>query len=311
MAETSSIAVRDERYGTRFAKLLVGGIFAQGKFVVNAAELTQEKNISPSFIDIFNNWKRINTNPANNEHLQWQIENGLIVSTINSTSLIGFISSEKYDTYDHTATLKSTGGDDDMIALVIAATEINGELFTLIAVRSSNNTSNSKYEWSLVYNFNAPNARVLVNGNSLTPNANCNWDAVPNGTRVRIERNGDLITAKCSHFNTTNIVDSTLLTLNLNSHPDLHKFKGPCSYGYACYSQTASSFSEITFITDDILIFDVTNDESWNKEGDNWILKPEYKFSTFIGYEKFIYNPRTKKLYFAEGPGKIIPILLQ
>ena len=77
---------------------------------------------------IFNSWYRFSHNssgnfPAASSELNgwsYNADTDVINCTINSTTYIGFVSSDKYEYYRHEAILSSSSTDDDMIAVVLA-----------------------------------------------------------------------------------------------------------------------------------------------------------------------------------------------
>ena len=91
-------------------------------------------------------------------------------------------------------------------------------------------------------------------------------------------------------MDSTVIDNNTLLTVNLNDDPDLHKFKGPCSYGYSCHSQYAATYSDIVFTDPSNIIFDMANDDAYIRSNNNWVKDPSVKFENFIGYGKLLFR---------------------
>ena len=85
-----------------------------------------------SFADVFNSWGRFShdatfTSPALPAELSgWAYDDptDTISSTINSTSYIGLISTDRFETYDFETIIRSTAADDDLIGMVLAYKKI-------------------------------------------------------------------------------------------------------------------------------------------------------------------------------------------
>jgi len=212
---------------------------------------------------IFANWHRFshNTNtevqPASPSELEGWVfdpDSGKITSTINSVTYIGFVSDQRYDYYSHEVLLQADDWDNDLIGVIIAyAEDLNGHEHTLSAVRIKTTQSmlldesdSSLVSWAIVYNFNQSTQKIIANGTTLAgaPD-NSTWGSTPHGTRVRVERNKDSVTAWTSLFSdTTATIDSnTQLSVDLTSDPDLEIFRGTKQIGYSCFSQPSSTFA--------------------------------------------------------------------
>jgi hypothetical protein len=116
--------------------------------------------------DVFDNWYRFShtssgVQPAIPSELnEWNYVDPNILCTINSSSYIGFISLDSYDTYTHESRVYSTNADDDMIGLVIAFA-VDGEGFehTLTAARSLGGASHA---WAIYYNYASVGNSIIV-----------------------------------------------------------------------------------------------------------------------------------------------------
>jgi hypothetical protein len=216
------------------------------------------------FSKIFNSWYRFshnttNAQPANlSETKKWSYSNGVISCNINSSTYIGFVSDVKYDVYKLETTVKSNNADNDRIGVVIAfAVDSNGIEHTISALRDAEGS----YNWFLVYDYAKSTQQIIDYKVSIPGDVRTNWNNIPNGSKIRIEKNRNTIKAYASPFNSTTIDLSSELTLDLSSNPKFDIFKNPCSYGYSCQSQDTSSFTNAIFWSNEYLIFFKKEDE--------------------------------------------------
>lgn len=274
------------------------------------SELDAQKEKEISFADVFNNWKRFShsgdtqpANPAEMQNWNYNSSSDSVICTVNSVSYIGFISNDKYSKYTHDVTVKSTDGDDDRIGVVIAfATDEAGKEHTISALRQ---TENQPY-WFLVYDYMQPTTEIIGRVDIVAGDEKKGWSQFPNGCKIRIERDGDIINAYTSVLNSTTIDASTKLTLNLSSNEKYSIFRGACSYGYACQSQNSSTFCDIKFTGGlDNCIYDVANNQVW-KYDNGWSLDSSKNIIDDIGIGRFILNENTGKLFFINSPEQII-----
>ncbi len=298
-------------------------VLYKANIIGNAEDLKTQQEKEISFADVFNNWQRFSHNginqPANSAEMQnWRYDSSVdnVICTVNSSSYIGFVSTDKYDKYIHEVTLKSTDVDDDVIGIVIAfAVDETGRQHTLSVVR--NRCSNPT--WYMVYDYLLPtswiiDSKPIVDGDDIdyrvagtTTNTKATaWSKVSNGTRIKIERNGDIVKATASPYNSTTYAASSAITIDLSSDERLKIFRGACSYGYSCYSQDKSTFSDIKFSGGlDGYIYDLTSMKVW-KYDNGWKVDSTKNVLDDIEVGRFIYNDSTKKLFYAESETNII-----
>lgn len=278
-----------------------------------------------SFADVFNNWKRFShkdtINDANTTEMQaWTYDevNDKVACTVNSTTYIGFISNEKYDDYTLEATVSSTDRDDDQIGLVIAmAKDSDGIEHTLSVIRRRDCSP----LFSIVYDIGRPTIKILkridklsgddidYNNGSTTNTPETAWTKVPTGTRIYIKRTPEGVTVKCSPFNSEEYDETSILTVNFSDYEELEKFKAACPYGYSCYSQNESSFSNIKFTGGlSSVIFDAFNGRVLKFENGTWVVDNTKDLIGEIGKGKFVYNDTTRKLFYINTDGTILPL---
>lgn len=308
-----------ERDGS--SRIKTNYILQKAKIVDSAEELEKEKLIEVDFAEVFNNWYRFSHNnttnqPANEAETQnWNYDasTNRVICTVNSATHIGFVSKEKYDNYIHEVTLSSTDTDDDAICVVIAfAIDENGIEHTLSVCRRRDSFPYFfiQYDYAKSTSWRIAFKNRLNNDdiNGETANtAPTRWNNVPNGTRVKIERNGDIIKVYASAFNATTIDESSLMTIDLSSDPRLSIFRGACAYGYSCWSQNASTFSDIKFVGGyDDTIFDIQNNVVYSKVNNVWVKDASKNIIEEIGIGRFVFNENTGKLFYINGPDDVI-----
>jgi Collagen triple helix repeat (20 copies) len=297
-----------------------------GIFVENEVELNDAKGREVTFKEVFDTWQRfshersVDTQPAREEESQaWNYDaaKDQVVCSVNSTSYIGFISNDKYDSFIHEATILSGDGDDDMIGLIASfAKDSNGREHTISAIRVRTITQNhitadgQNLQWALVYNYGQKGEKVLAS--KVVPgDAQGAWSGIPNGVRIRIRRQGDVIEAYTSSTENTNLIEESVLSVNLNDHSELSLFKGAQSYGFSCLSQNKSTFKDLYFVADNLLIYDLRNRDVWIFENYKWILDPEKDLYKDIGIGKFLLNKQTNKLFYVLGIDNVERVLSQ
>lgn len=191
----------------------------------------------------------------------WYWDEGLqsFVQPRNTGTFTGFVTKKTYDYYTHYCNLRSTDGDDDYNGLVIGFVyDEQGRPHTLSAIVERQD--GVAYSWRLVYDFMLPDQQVLFSaGNGpggTTPGnyAQSGWNTIPNGITLRVTKHRNLVTAACSNWNTKNINENTMITIDLDAYSWGHLFNGRVHYGYCNFSQAYSFFQEINFISDNTTV---------------------------------------------------------
>ena len=298
-------------------------------YVVNTQEdLNRCKNNSPSFEDVLNTWQKFsilngvsNARPA--EMNSWRFNNNTIIQPTDTESYVGFLSPNSYSSYDVTVRCYSTGADDDTIGLVAAyAKDSGGKEHTLSFLRTPGGTSNNgKPRWCAVLDYNGNidatsyNQAVIVDNSSSTtyPASTTNWgtSSIARGTVINIVRNGNLFTARCSQFGSSEIDDTTLITLNLDTfasqYPLLNLFRGSSKWGYSTFSQPNTQYENIAIADPSNFIIDVLNKKvyQYNSSTKTWdVIQGEDPINS-IGVGRFSYNSITNKLFYNNGTSVI------
>lgn len=302
---------------------------------MTAADVEQAKSTQVSMLDVFNRWQRYSqtaaaypSNEANPSELQaWQFDaaNNLIRCTVNSVTHIGFISPDAYENYDMDVTVGSNDVDGDVIGIVLAAKYIAGELWTLVLTRSCGGGHPMAIQHGMMYkegfSVNMP-AYALKWGNGnygvnaaeagyVSNNAfstDIGWKSKTLGGRLVITRRGDIITVVASDLNSTELVEASRMTLDLNSHARYAKFKGPARYGFMSQSQNDSYYRVDKFVDYDKRIVDLPNRVVWKYDGAAWVVDSVAKIEDVLKTGRFIRSTVNGKLFFANYNGEVIQL---
>jgi hypothetical protein len=292
-----------------------------GTFVETVPEYLAAVNPGPpDYATIFNSWLRFShdygtVRPANpGEVSAWNFDpvTGVISSTINSGTYIGFISPLTYSDYELEVQLSSTDFDNDNISVLCGwyKDSNTGKEYTLSAIRDTGGTSAG---WQIVYNYLQSDAQVIVDGNTLVTRQNgwANFGAP--GTKIKIIRAGNQFTFITTQMGNSNYDPSTQITLNLasNVYSDiLGVFTGTSNYGYGAYSQNQATFTTLKFITpQNSTIYDMSTGAVYKKQSDGtWSIDPSATTYSTFGIGRILANPITKKTFFIESANSITKI---
>ena len=156
--------------------------------------------------------------------------------------LYGYYSNKNYNRMILECSLGSTSGDDDAIGVLIAFAVVGGKEYTLSAMRNAGGHPDFYYQ--VIYNANQPDEKVIADGDNLVTQRDDGWNDLGE-TKMRVIRDGDTFNIKTSDHGSSQIDDSTELTVDLNSDSDLDKFKGKAPFGFCCWSQRDSYMDNI------------------------------------------------------------------
>ncbi len=206
---------------------------------------------TPDQSDVFNTWSRINgaeyfeagtTIPSGDEANSWAFVSNKITSTVNSASLIGFISPNKLVSYKHTLTVGSTNADDDMIGIILAFDIVNGVPYSLVAERACKG-SNVGVSWALTQ-WAGGTRTILVSGESTIGASTGGWSTYGE-IAIEAVRTNNHIAIKTSQKGSQTVDNTTLLQYDI---PADSPFYGACKYGYCAWSQADAYFSNIELL---------------------------------------------------------------
>lgn len=299
-------------------------IVKYARIVDNEKDFNLEKNTILSFQTVFNSWKRISNYdtgvfPAVPSELNDWIYNNTtdqIECTINSNTLVGFVSPAKYNNYTFEVSLSSADIDDDWIGIILAYANVNGQDHTITAMRkaskadpfvpilpstSSNlNGAGSQWDWKIIYNFaqgTAGKEYTIASGSGLT---NVTSWQVGGTTKIKAVRSGNTITASTTQFATPNTYVQPL-TVDLTSDPRLSVFLNPSSIGYCAFSQPKATFKNITFTGGQNIIFDSRDSKVWVYNGSTWSYDASINMYDTLSKGVIYSNINTGKSFFING----------
>ena len=296
--------------------------------VTSAEEITQVQNYTESFSSVFNSWSRISHGsnglfPSNSSELSsWNYDAATdkISCTVNSNTLVGFISPDSYDTFDFEVELSSTNTDDDWIGVVIAFTESDGKQYTLTLCRAWNSAVANAPNFILYYNLGQSDQQVIAgsmcglgspttyhNSSGVLKNGWVGSGAV----RFEIKRTGNAITCLTTNpGDTTTYLSAYQLTADLDSLDVLKRFKGPQRFGYCCWSQPYSTWKSLVRPGDKLPIIDSRNLDCYVFSNNAWTKQPAGSYQNYLAKNRLFTNQITGKLYFVGGSlNTIYPIV--
>lgn len=200
----------------------------------------------------YNTWNNVyNTSEAKAWYYDKSL--GTFVQPQNTTTFTGFVSTVKYRTYTHRATLKSTASDNDGIGLVIAYAldEYNRPHTLSVVINKGGEGHVGGYYYALVYDKNLPDEKVLFtkgnkSGGTIPGNHNVSgWNS--NTITLEVNKAGATVTCAASDYGSTTINQKTLIEINLDDYAWGYLFRDKVQYGYCTQSQPYSYFQNIYF----------------------------------------------------------------
>ncbi len=314
-------------------------VISKNPIVVNTDEEAQSYlGGGESFSNVFDTWKRIShlgvgPYPSNvNELDAWAYDEptDTIRCTVNSSTMVGFISPDRHENYVFEATVKSTSSDDDSVGVCIAFTELDGVEHTLVAMRTPGGSqthpniggdvgSHRAKLFDVYYDIFHPDRIDLgskngglkwgdgtVNDDRLAGDiGGGGWSNHPDGCRIKVTREGDQFTLETTNLGESSYVSTATITFNLNDYPELAKFKGPQRYGYVSYSQTNASWETLKkpAVLNQVLVLEGTSYE-WS--GEQWVDNVDtQRIIDQIPNGTLLRNQSTRKLYYKSSSGTL------
>ena len=244
------------------------------------------KSASVSFSEIFNKWKRISHGsnlvfpniPA--ELDGWSYDSGTdrISSTINSVSLIGIISTDRFDSYEFETIMKSSAADDDGVGMCLAFKTIGSREYTLSVMISAGGISPA----GGVVNGQLPLVMVAVNYGQGAANGQ-EILAVQNlGVPAQMWNNGADFAAGVrvvAKRTITNQLEITCTRADGSPWPTPFYWTGElptifqtkCPIGYLAISQPGATWQNVKLPTSKADIVDMRDLTVWRYLNNNWV----------------------------------------
>ena len=276
-----------------------------------AAARESDDFVPPTIQDIFNTWARFDgseyfegTDSGKSQNASaWQLlENpDRVLMPLNVSPTNGFISPDLVESYVFEATLTSESHDNDTNGLIVAF-EREGETNHVLALAVSKGGSTPRSGYGLIYfqnnsGFSDSESTILAQPDfGLQLGA---WSG--SEIRLRIERDGDIITCYASQYNDSTFDPASKIEFNLNSNSNTQRFKGPKPYGYMTFSQPDSAYIDIVFeggLIDLSVIYDVENNDVWdyNSETEIWELSNDTAQDR-LSFPRMVTNPRNTERF--------------
>lgn len=174
----------------------------------------------------------------------WKLIDGNITCTANTVETVGFISPARTEKFQFEATLSSANKDDDAISLVAAFDYLYNEIVAIHFTRKNYKTAN----WC-AYIQRGSKFTLLKDGSNAVTSGFQNPEKLgwheSGPTRIRIERDGDIIKAWTSRFGSEEIDQSTQILINVRSNALTVPLVTHRYYGYSANSQDQAKFSNV------------------------------------------------------------------
>lgn len=333
IGDVAFAADNEETGGARYARLISRDI----GFATSAAEVTTLKGADENFKRVFKTWQRYSVDettmvsPAIAAELDaWKFDeaNNRIVCQVNSASHIGFVSPKAYSDYVFEAKLTSSDADDDLIGVLIGYYVEGGRTHTLTAFRTpGSNIAIATKLWMVIKDAFTTDQKVIAMTNGglkwfdgvvddnrsagSTGGANASttgkgWGNWLNGVQIRVTRVGDVFTLETTDLDSATYVASAKLTIDLAADADLAKFMGSSPVGYACYSQSMSTWKTITRPDLRTPIFITSSGQVQEYDGAKWNVVDKPEDYLFPG--QLYHTPLTGKTHFVDDLDDIVLI---
>ncbi|MNO12954.1 hypothetical protein D3C76_25740 [compost metagenome] len=247
------------------------------------AALDALKSSTVSFADIFNKWTRISHGanlvfpnlPA--ELTGWSYDSGTdsVLTTINSVSLIGMISNDRFDNYEFETVMSSTNGDDDAIGMCLAFKKVGNREHSLCVMVSTGGMGDDG-----IVNGQTPRIMVVVNFPQGVANGRqilfkqdlgipaAGWGAaVPTGVRVKAKRTvGNMLEITCTRADGSAWPNPVFWSGQIPL-----MFQTKCAIGYVAMSQPDATFKNLIIPTAKADIIDTRDLTVWRWVSNAWV----------------------------------------
>lgn len=179
----------------------------------------------------------------------WYFDESLdsFVQPLNTGSFTGFVSSVKYRTYTHRATLRSSASDNDANGLVIAyVIDENGYPHTLSCIVNKGRESHAgNFTYAIVYNRELNGEQIVKTGIMSSGHTTGAWSG--NYITMEVSKAANAIECSISDWGSLDINLNTVINIDLNDYSWGQYFTGRVQYGYCNQSQPNSYFTDIYF----------------------------------------------------------------
>lgn len=199
--------------------------------------------------NVFSHYGGTNNIYYSDEANAWYFDENLqsFVQPKNTTSFTGFVSSVKYRTYTHKATMRSSDSDNDGNGLIIAyVKDANGIPHTLSCIINKGGESHAgNFYYAIVYNRNLDGEKIIKTGQMSSGHSTSGWNN--DYITMEVSKSGSAIECSISNWNSLDININTVMNIDLYDYDWGHYFIGKVQYGYCNQSQANSYFTDIYF----------------------------------------------------------------
>lgn len=200
----------------------------------------------------YQNSESMNYSPAEEAAWDYDRDKATFITSVNSNYFNGFINNDTLvAAYTHEVTVKSDDADNDLNGVVVGyAYDSENKPHTLSFIVTRGGITGG--EVALVYDYGRSSVAILktFSGADVFPSFNSNdgWSKFPNGIRLRVEKNLNMITCQTSMWNDPDTWNpATLFTFDLDSQENTMIFSKGVNYGYCNHSQKNSYYQDIAF----------------------------------------------------------------
>lgn len=289
---------------------------------VNSAKASK---VPPGFATVFNSWDRTEANNyfpggvgATGDSAAWQLGTNpdRVIQPNNTANYCSFISPNAYTDFEFEATLHSTNADDDLIGVVVGfsrESNINYILTLMVnaggMAHANGGSANTAWDFGFVLlnGGTIPTMpRKLVQATRSNSVSGPGWGGAYR--RVRVVRDGDILTATCSAWGASRtgltLLPASELVLDLSAFAETARYLGSSKYGYTTLSQAGATYYDIGFMAagaggiDPNYIYDVQTGQVWRYVSGAWTLQSGLTIQDRFGYVRKVTNPDTGVSFF-------------
>lgn len=289
--------------------------------IYDDTQLQQAKTIR--FKDVFDTWKRVSIKSGNphstpEEENAWTYDavTDKVTCTVNSASIVGFISADQYDDFTFEVEFISTNGDDDSMGLMLAYVEEGAIAHSLMVYRAASTVvptgQNPAMPFAAAYEGPAAQKYVIggVVGNLQFPNGTPippegitsnggfgGWN-VHGAVKIKVVRKGTSLTCYTTNKGSEVYEAINSFTIDLTKDSRLARFTKPCAFGYIAYSQPATTYRAIQQPGLGLPIYDARDGSVWRYSNGTWLNSPSLDNLDIIFPGQMVRSDLTGKFFY-------------
>lgn len=298
--------------------------------VASDADVATAKAATVPFSEIFNKWRRISHStagifPASQGELSgwsYDADTDTVRSTINSGTVIGLISNDRFEEYVFETIIKSNDADNDGVGFCLAFSKVGDREYTFIAMIDSGGLASD----ASIPNGEPPKLVIAINygqgptwGHQVIAQlpfglVGQGWTGADFAAGIKLNAkrlNTGMFEITCTRADGSPLPTPVYWTGNI---PE--QFAGPCAIGLVAYSQPGASWeiNQMPTIKRDVIDTRTMDVHRWN--GTAWVVAGKltdpdvmmpgriYK-NTFAAPYLSFYLDHDGSTYVLGGPGQI------